>query len=110
MSFADDPDGPKWEEASREFQAAFADSSNYQFMNNLGLCALHLERDADAIAAYEGFLAKATDAESLGLAGLVDSVDCAIRPETVGLAARALLYQVQVVWVSRGAAALRGVP
>lgn len=61
ISFADDPDGPKWEEACREFHAAYADSPNYQFLNNIGLCSLNLERDSDAIEAYEGFLVKATD-------------------------------------------------
>ncbi len=51
-----DPEGPRYEEAYRAFKAAYAASPVYRILGNLGLCAMKLERDDEAIAAYEKYL------------------------------------------------------
>jgi hypothetical protein len=56
-----DPDGPRYEEAYRAFKAAYALSPSYKILGNLGLCAMKLERDDEAIAAYEKYLAEGKD-------------------------------------------------
>lgn len=56
-----DPDGARYEEAYREFKAAYAASPSYKILGNLGLCAMKLERDGEAIEAYTNYLAHATD-------------------------------------------------
>lgn len=57
VAYVDDPSGSKWEEALKEFRAAYADSPTWKLMNNIGLCALNLERDGEAIDAYKEYLA-----------------------------------------------------
>lgn len=57
LAYADDPGGPKWYEALKEFQAAYAISPTWKLKNNIGLCALNLERDGEAIEAYKEYLA-----------------------------------------------------
>ena len=61
VAYIDDPSGPKYEEAYREFHKAYAESPTYKIMTNIGLCALNLERDGEAIDAYQKFLAGAQD-------------------------------------------------
>jgi hypothetical protein len=56
-----DPDGPRYEEAYREFKAAYASSPSYKILGNLGLCAMKLERDDEAIQAYEKYLSHEKD-------------------------------------------------
>lgn len=56
-----DPEGPRYEEAYREFTAAYAASGSYKILGNLGLCAMKLERDDEAISAYEKYLAEAKE-------------------------------------------------
>jgi hypothetical protein len=56
-----DPDGARYEDAYREFKAAYAASASYKILGNLGLCALKLERDGEAIDAYEEYLKHAAD-------------------------------------------------
>jgi hypothetical protein len=56
-----DPEGPRYEEAYREFKAAYAASASYKILGNLGLCAMKLERDDEAIDAYEKYLAEGKD-------------------------------------------------
>jgi hypothetical protein len=51
-----DPEGPRYEEAYRAFKAAYASSPSPKILGNLGLCAMKLERDDEAIAAYEKYL------------------------------------------------------
>jgi hypothetical protein len=53
-----DPDGPRYEDAYREFKAAYAASPSYKILGNLGLCAMKLERDDEAILAYTNYLAE----------------------------------------------------
>lgn len=57
IAYADDPSGPKWEEALKEFRAAYRTTPTTKLMNNIGLCALNLERDGEAIEAFEAYLA-----------------------------------------------------
>jgi hypothetical protein len=58
-----DPEGPRYEEAYREFKAAYASSPSYKILGNLGLCAMKLERDDEAIVAYEKYLTHEKDME-----------------------------------------------
>jgi hypothetical protein len=51
-----DPAKPRYEEAYREFKAAYAISPVTQILGNLGLCAMMLERDSEAIEAYGKYL------------------------------------------------------
>ena len=51
-----DPDGAKYEDAYREFKAAYASSPSWKILGNLALCAFKLERDGEAIDAYEKYL------------------------------------------------------
>jgi hypothetical protein len=61
LAYVDDPSGPKWEEALREFRAAYKASGQWKLQNNIGLCALNLERDQEAIEAYRDYLARSGD-------------------------------------------------
>jgi hypothetical protein len=54
-----DPKAPRYEEAYREFKTAYAASPSYKILGNLGLCAMKIERDAEAIHAYETYLKEA---------------------------------------------------
>jgi len=56
VAYVEDPDGAKYDEALQEFRKAYAESPLPKIMNNIGLCALHLERDGEAIEAYEIYL------------------------------------------------------
>ncbi|HYJ09195.1 MAG TPA: hypothetical protein VEX18_09295, partial [Polyangiaceae bacterium] len=51
VSLLQDPDGARYEEAYREFQAAYADSPSWKICGNLGITAMKLERDGEAIDA-----------------------------------------------------------
>ncbi len=56
VNFMQDPDGARYEEAYREFKAAYAESPSWKILGNLGICAMKLERDGEAIDAYEKYL------------------------------------------------------
>lgn len=56
VAYVDDPTGSKWEEALKEFRAAYTIYPTWKFANNIGLCALQLERDGEAIEAYQEYL------------------------------------------------------
>lgn len=58
VSFLQDPDGARYEEAYREFKAAYAASPSWKILGNLGIAALKLERDGEAIAAFRQYLAE----------------------------------------------------
>lgn len=58
VNLLNDPDGARYEEAYREFKAAYAASPSWKILGNLGLCAMKLERDGEAIDAYEKYLAE----------------------------------------------------
>jgi hypothetical protein len=60
LDYLNDPAGPRYEDALREFATArTAAPSSWKTLNNIGLCALNLERDQEAIDAYEQALALA---------------------------------------------------
>lgn len=48
-AFYNDPSGPKCEEAYREFSKAYSLSGSLNALKGMGVCALELERDGDAI-------------------------------------------------------------
>jgi hypothetical protein len=60
----EDPKVPRYEEAYREFKEAFAASPSYKILGNLGICAMKLERDEEAINAFERYLAEVTDLDA----------------------------------------------
>jgi hypothetical protein len=59
VALLQDPKAPRYEEAYREFKAAYAASPSYKILGNLGLCAMKIERDEEAIVAYETYLVQA---------------------------------------------------
>jgi hypothetical protein len=59
VALLQDPKEPRYEEAYREFRAAYAASPSYKILGNLALCAMKIERDLEAIDAYEKYLAQA---------------------------------------------------
>ena len=61
VALIDDPDGPRYEEAYREFQAAYRASPSPKILGNLAICAMKLERDGEAIEAFQRYLAGAAD-------------------------------------------------
>lgn len=56
VNFLMDPSGARYEEAYREFKAAYAESPSWKILGNLGICAMQLERDGEAIQAYQRYL------------------------------------------------------
>ncbi len=56
-----DPEGARYEDAYREFLAAYAATPNPKILGNIGLCAMKLERDGESIAAYGRYLAEVPD-------------------------------------------------
>lgn len=61
VNLLQDPAGARIEDAYREFKAAYAASPSYKILRNLGLCAMRLERDQEAIESYEKYLADGKD-------------------------------------------------
>ena len=57
VAYLTDPDGARYEEAYREFQTAYADSPSWKILGNLGITAMKLERDGEAVDAFEKYLA-----------------------------------------------------
>jgi hypothetical protein len=60
-----DPGGARYEEAYQEFRVAYADSPSPRILGNMGLCAMKLERDEEAIHAYEKYLASVPNLDPL---------------------------------------------
>jgi hypothetical protein len=61
VALLDDPDGARYEEAYREFSAAYRASPSPKILGNLAICAMKLERDGEAIKAFEAYLEGAPD-------------------------------------------------
>ena len=57
VNLMQDPDGARYEEAYREFAAAYQASPSWKILGNLGIAAMKLERDGEAIDAYQKYLA-----------------------------------------------------
>jgi hypothetical protein len=51
-----DPDGARYAEAYQEFLAAYAASPSWKILGNLGIAAMKLERDGEAVEAYAKYL------------------------------------------------------
>ena len=64
VALLQDPDGTRWEEAYREFRAAFAASPTPKILGNIGLCAMKLERDGEAIEAYSRYIREVADIDA----------------------------------------------
>jgi hypothetical protein len=58
VNLIQDPDGPRYEEAYREFKAAYAAAPSWKILGNLGIAAMKLERDGEAIEAFKTYLAE----------------------------------------------------
>jgi hypothetical protein len=56
VALLQDPDGARYEDAYREFKAAYADSPSWKILGNIGLTAMKLERDGEAVDAYREYL------------------------------------------------------
>jgi hypothetical protein len=61
VNYMQDPDGARYEEAYREFRAAYAESPSWKILGNLGISAMKLERDGEAIEAFKKYLAEGGD-------------------------------------------------
>ncbi len=61
VNLLQDPGGARYEDAYREFKVAYAESPSPRILGNMGLCAMKLERDGEAIQAYEAYLAGVPD-------------------------------------------------
>src|SRR5215470_10538239 len=51
-----DPDGAKYEEALAQFNKAYRLTGSWKALGNVALCSMKLERDGEAVAAYEKYL------------------------------------------------------
>jgi hypothetical protein len=58
VTLLQDPDGSRYEEAYQQFKAAYAESPSWKILGNLGYTAMKLERDGEAIDAFQGYLAQ----------------------------------------------------
>lgn len=56
VSYLKDPDGARYEEAYQAFKAAYAEAPSWKILGNLGIAAMKLERDKEAIDAFERYL------------------------------------------------------
>lgn len=57
VNLLQDPEGARYEEAYREFAAAYRASPSWKILGNLGIAAMKLERDGEAIDAFTKYLA-----------------------------------------------------
>jgi hypothetical protein len=56
VNLLQDPDGARYEEAYVEFKTAYASSPSWKILGNLGISAMKLERDGEAIDVYKKYL------------------------------------------------------
>src|SRR5690606_11797854 len=56
VNLLQDPDGARYEEAYAQFKAAYAESPSWKILNNFGITAMKLERDGEAIDAFQKYL------------------------------------------------------
>jgi len=59
VSFLQDPDGARYGEAYHEFKVAYAESPSWKILGNLGITSMKLERDGEAIVAFDTYLKEA---------------------------------------------------
>lgn len=82
VALLQDPDGEKVEEAYREFKTAYEMSGSPKVLGNMGLCAMRLERDGEAIDAYSHYLREVKDIDPEERAQIVRDLETL----TVGVA------------------------
>ncbi|AKU97193.1 hypothetical protein AKJ09_03857 [Labilithrix luteola] len=82
VALLQDPDGEKVEEAYREFKTAYEMSGSPKVLGNMGLCAMRLERDGEAIDAYSRYLREVKDIDPEERAQIVRDLETL----TVGVA------------------------
>jgi hypothetical protein len=58
VNLLQDPDGARYEEAYIEFKTAYAASPSWKILGNLGISAMKLERDGEAVDAYKKYLSE----------------------------------------------------
>jgi len=58
VNLLQDPDGARYEEAYTEFKTAYAASPSWKILGNLGISAMKLERDGEAVDAYKKYLSE----------------------------------------------------
>ena len=56
VGLLDDPAGPRYQQAYEAFHRAYADSPTPKILSNIGLCAMMLERDGEAMRAIARYL------------------------------------------------------
>ncbi|HXK18191.1 MAG TPA: hypothetical protein VNG33_10340 [Polyangiaceae bacterium] len=56
VAYLQDPDGARYAEAYQEFLTAYAASPSWKILGNLGIAAMKLERDGEAVDAYAKYL------------------------------------------------------
>jgi hypothetical protein len=56
VAYLQDPDGARYGEAYQEFLAAYAASPSWKILGNLGIAAMKLERDGEAVEAFSKYL------------------------------------------------------
>ena len=61
VSLLEDPDGAKYEDAYRAFKKAYELSQSPKVLGNIAFCALHLERDGEAVDSYATYLRDVPD-------------------------------------------------
>jgi hypothetical protein len=64
VNLLQDPENPRYEEAYAEFKRAYELAKSPSILGNMGLCALKLERDAEALEAYTRYLAEVPDLDA----------------------------------------------
>ncbi len=64
IALLQDPDGSRWEEAYLAFKAAYSASPSPKILGNVGLCAMKLERDGEAIEAYTRYIREVADIDA----------------------------------------------
>jgi hypothetical protein len=57
-------DGPKYGDAYKAFRKAYDASPSPKILSNLGLCAMAIERDGEAIESYERYLEEVGDVDA----------------------------------------------
>ncbi|HZO13177.1 MAG TPA: hypothetical protein VFB62_07955 [Polyangiaceae bacterium] len=63
VGLLEDSNGPRYREAYEAFHRAYADSPSPKMLSNIGLCAMMLERDGEAIEVYERYLREVPDVD-----------------------------------------------
>jgi hypothetical protein len=74
VNLLQDPDGARYEDAYREFEAAYAASLSPKILGNIGYCALKLERDGESISAYTRYLQEVQDIDPIESAQIARDV------------------------------------